>query len=94
MITEIEDLIHIIEISHLSDIAQTDFNYWYEDWNDILVSDLESLLLESSQRHATAMIMSSDLREYDNQSFTFKTTFKHDEILETRNLRKRQMLQD
>jgi hypothetical protein len=27
MITEIKDLIHIIEISDLSDIAQTDFNY-------------------------------------------------------------------
>ena len=27
MITEIEDLIHIIEISDLSDIAQADFNY-------------------------------------------------------------------
>ena len=45
MITEIEDFIHIVEISNLSDIVQTDFNYWYENWNDILVSDLEFLLL-------------------------------------------------
>ena len=48
MITEIENFIHIVEISDLSDIVQTDFNYWYEDWNNILVSDLKSLLLESS----------------------------------------------
>jgi len=27
MITEIEDLIHVIKISDLSDIVQTDFNY-------------------------------------------------------------------
>ena len=64
IITEIEDLIHIIEISDLSDIVQTDFNYQYEDWDDILVSDLKFLLLESTQKHTIA-IMSSDFREYD-----------------------------
>ena len=73
MITEIEDLICIIEISDLPDITQTDFNYWYEDWNDILVSDLEFLLLESTQRHTTATVL-PDLREYDNQSSTPETT--------------------
>ena len=68
-----DNSIHIIEISDLSDIVQTDFNYQYEDWDDILVSDLESLSLESTQKHTTATA-SSDFREYDNQSFTFKTT--------------------
>ena len=73
MITEVEDLICIVEISDLPDIAQTDFNYQYEDWNDILVSGLESLSLESSQRHTTATA-SSEIREYDHQSSTSETT--------------------
>ena len=73
MIIEIKIFIHIIKISDLSDIAQTDFNYWYEDWNDILISDLKFLLLEFSQKHTITMI-SSDFREYD-QFFTSETTF-------------------
>ena len=64
MITEIEDFIHIIEIFDLSDIAQTDFNYQYEDWNDILILDLESLSLESLQKH-TITTISSNFKKYD-----------------------------
>jgi len=81
MITEIEDLIHIIEISDLSDIAQADFNYQYEDWDDILISDLKSLSLESTQRHTTATAL-SDFRKYDQFSTfeailsTFDSTLK------------------
>ena len=73
MITEIEDFIHIIEISDLSDIVQTDFNYWYEDWNNILISDLEFLLLELLQKHTTTIVL-LNFRKYDQFS-TFKTTF-------------------
>ena len=65
MIIEIENLICIVEISDLLNITQADFNDWYENWNDILVSDLEFLLLESSQKHTTATI-SSDFKKYDN----------------------------
>ena len=72
MITEIEDFIHIIEISDLSDIVQTDFNYWYEDWNNILISDLEFLLLELLQKHTTTTVL-LNFRKYDQFS-TFKTT--------------------
>ena len=64
MITEIKDFICIIEISDLLNIVQTDFNYQYENWDDILISDLEFLSLESSQRHTTTMML-SDFRKYD-----------------------------
>src|SRR5438034_3126524 len=67
MITEIEDLIRIVEIPHLPDIAQADSNYQYEDWDDILASGLEPLSLESTQRHTTTTAP-PDLRGYDQSS--------------------------
>jgi len=73
MITEVEDLIRIVEITDLPDIAQTDSNYLYEDWDDILASGLGPLPLGSSQRHTIATAP-PEVRGYDHQPSTPEAT--------------------
>ena len=67
MITEVDDLIRLVEIPDLPDDAQADSNYRYEDWDDILASGLGPLSLESSQK-PTATPASPKLRGYEEDS--------------------------
>src|SRR5436853_7044375 len=53
IITEIDDLNYLIKIADLLNDVQVNCNYQYEDWDDILILDLESLLLESLQKSMT-----------------------------------------